>query len=117
MKRPGYCTLCDKPVFETVGDRLVNPLVPHDDAWRVNFLLSDETNADITFCGACVAMIDEEMNQIWEICLEAFDTEEKQRSGKTPEPVAEFLAHAHEQHLVKEVSRVRWAELKQAGVI
>ena len=115
MKRPGYCTLCEKPVFEFTGDSLVKPLMPLEDAWRVNFQLSDETNADITFCESCLATIPEETNRIWEICLESFDHEEKDRP--TNDQKREFLAHIHEQHLVKELSRVRWTELKQAGVI
>ena len=124
MKRPGYCTLCEKPVFKTIGDRLVRPLTPHDDAWRVNFELSDETNSDLTFCEACLPTIPAEMNRIWEICLDSFEDEElaayergEIRTDRQQEAVNEFLVHINEQHLVKELSRVRWSELKADGVI
>ncbi len=106
MKRPGYCTLCEKPVFEFTGDK---PSRPHDDAWRVNFLLSDDTSADITFCAGCLEVLPEETGRVWEICLDAFDNDEKDRP--TNDQKSGFLVHIHEQHLVRELSRVRWTEL------
>ena len=104
MKKTGHCTFCEKLVFDFTPS-----LKPLDDAWRVDFLLSDDTLASITFCADCLGVIPENLARIWEICLERFDFEEGQRSGKAPPEVEKFLAHIHEQHLVEEVSRTPWS--------
>ena len=108
MKRPGYCTLCEKPVFEFRQEKPIHPL---DKAWRVDFLLSDDTIASITFCETCLDSLPESQGKIWEIALERYDYEERQRPGRASPEVDAFLAHVHEQHLVREVDRVRWTDL------
>lgn len=95
MKQPGHCTLCEKKVL--------NPVL--EDAWRVNFLLSDDTVCDITFCEDCLAEIPASLTRIWTICLERFDYEEEGRAKPND------LTHVHGMHLVKEMSRTRWTEL------
>lgn len=106
MKRPGYCTLCEEPVFKFDGGR---PSFPLETAWRVNFLLTDDTSADITFCDDCLTDITENMDKIWEICLERFDFEERDRPP-SPEKDA-IIAHLKDQHLVREQARTRWDTL------
>lgn len=80
-------------------------------AWRVEFLLSDDTSADITFCNDCLGAIAENMEKIWESCLDRFDYEETQRPGKTPEAVAAHISHLKEHRLVHEIKRMRWDSL------
>ena len=104
MKRPGHCTLCDAPVFEMVNDR---PTIPTEDAWRVNFLLSDDTNADITFCEKCLSNLQNKLDKVWEICLERFDYEERTQKEPSPERDA-LLAHLKELHIVQIQSETRW---------
>lgn len=108
MKRPGYCTLCEKPVFEFRKERPVRPL---KEAWRVEMLLSDDSTADMTFCEFCLDNISGNLEKIWEICLAAYDHDEEKRNGDSPEGVAAFLEHARKQHLVHEVGRARWGSL------
>lgn len=107
MKRPGYCTLCEKPVFTFQGGKPTPP--PLEDAWRVEMLLSDDTTADIAFCEPCLENISENMEKIWEICLAAYD--EEKRDGEISDGAADFLKHARKQSLVREVSRTRWSDL------
>ena len=106
MKKPGYCTLCEAPVFEFSGDR---PTIPTENAWRVNFLLTDDTSADITFCDDCLADINGNLERIWEICLERFDFEERDRPP-SPEKDA-IISHLKDQSLVREQARTRWDAL------
>ena len=105
MKRPGYCTLCEKQVFD------FSPVLkPLEIAWRVSFLMTDDTSADITFCDECLNILPENLEKIWEICLERFDYEEKQRGTPSPEADA-MISHLKDQHLVHEQTRIRWDSL------
>ena len=104
MKRPGYCTLCEEPVFKFAEGK---PFFPLEMAWRVDFLLSDKTIASITFCEECLKNLSENLERVWEICLERFDYEEKQRQKPSPEADA-MIAHLKEQHLVRIQSETRW---------
>lgn len=106
MKRPGHCTLCEKQIFESV-----DPPIPNSDAWRVRFLLSDETFADITFCEKCLPRLSRNKKKIWGIVMERFDYDETKRDKPAKPEVEKMLGHIREQHLVKELSRARWSEL------
>lgn len=84
--------------------------MPFDGAWRVDFLLSDDTTASITFCEGCLDVLDRNLKKIWQICLERFRYEEEKR-GISPQGDAQ-LDYLKEQHLVREQGRTRWSELK-----
>jgi hypothetical protein len=107
VKRPGHCTLCEEPVFKFDGEK---PSFPLESAWRVNFLLTDDTSADITFCEECLMGLSENLEKVWEICLERFDYEERHRDEPSPEADA-VIAHLKEQHLVRIQSETRWDAL------
>lgn len=102
MKQPGHCTLCDKPVFD------MTTVVPLPDAWRIRFLLSDETTADITFCASCLPDIPSSHELIWSKVLERFDYEETQRVEEPSEAVTEFLSHIKTVSIEGEVGRMLW---------
>lgn len=104
MKQPGHCTLCEKPVFD-----LSDKPVPLPDAWRVRFLLSDETTADITFCASCLSDIPDSHDLIWSRVLERFDFEESRRKEKPSEAVVEFLDHIKTVSIDHEVGRMLWS--------
>lgn len=106
MKQPGHCTLCDKPVFQISDGKITHPL---PDAWRVRFLLSDETTADMTFCVDCLPDIPESHELIWIKVLERFDFEESQRTEKPSEALAEFLSHIKTVSINREVGRMLWS--------
>lgn len=100
MKRPGHCTLCEEPVFDAAK--------PRPDAWRVRFLLSDETTADITFCTKCLPAIPDSHGEIWAKVLERFDFEESHRTEEPSEAVTEFLIHIKTVSIEEEVGRMKW---------
>lgn len=107
MKRPGYCTLCENPVFQVVENRIGPPL---SNAWRVTFLLSDETMADMTFCSTCLPDIESAHGMIWEKVLERFDYDETQRVGEPSPSVIEFLEHIKTVSIRCETARILFSE-------
>lgn len=120
MKRPGHCTLCDEPVREIVkkhtkGKKKGEPVQLGgwlDNAWRVSFLLSDNSIADMTFCGECVESTKNLYSEIWERVKERFLWEEEvlevQRTPVQQAAVEKTLNHILEQSIEKEVGRRMW---------
>lgn len=81
MKRPGHCTLCETPVREIVSKHTKGKLKGEpiqfgpwkENAWRVTYLMSDGSTADITFCGE---HLDGDFEEIRKIYTERFLWEE-----------------------------------------
>lgn len=89
-KITGCCTLCDKEVFEVItrwprdeNRQIQHPYVgeprrlgvAHEDAWRLQFLLSGGSTMDLTFCGRCADEVESNMPEIWRRCLGALGYE------------------------------------------
>ena len=93
VKWNGCCVLCDKEVFE-IETRYVEAFVgpgsvflgrpkdigkPLTVARRLTFRLSDNTDADITFCEDCATGAADRLPEIWGRCLGAFRFENEHR--------------------------------------
>ena len=79
MKRLGCCLRCDRECYEVLGTHQDGPLAGHPDRLgpmlphgvQVGFLLSDGTEADVTFCRDCAAALRPgDYQEVWEQCLD-----------------------------------------------
>ena len=123
MKRPGHCTLCESPVREIVSKHTKGKLKGEviqfgpwlENAWRLTYLMSDGSTADITFCEE---HLDGDFEEIRKVYTERFLWEEDKeiRALKgNPERTA-VQQHAVEKELdrvlnlkiEKEVGRRMW---------
>ncbi len=123
MKRPGCCTLCEIPVREVVSKHTTGKLKGEaiqfgpwlENAWRVTYLMSDGSTADITFCEG---HLDGDCEEIRKSYTERFLWEEENRSLICPAapPRTAVQQHAVEKELdrvlnlkiEKEVGRRMW---------
>lgn len=121
MKRPGHCTLCDEPVREIVrkhtkGKKKGEPVQLGkwlDNAYRVSFLLSDGSVADMTFCKACLDNgMDNLHTEIWGRVKERFLWEEEnlevERTPLQQAAVEKELNRILSLSIEKEVGRKMW---------
>lgn len=132
VKWKGCCTLCDKEVFESktrfveasVGSdsvflgRLKTVDHPFANARRITFVLSDGTEADITFCEDCAVGASGRLSEIWLRCFEAFQFENNHRSefgfDNKPELIKraeEFIERLSEITIVSITRNVSWQSL------
>lgn len=117
MKRPGHCTLCETPVREIVAKHTTGPLKGEpsqlgewkDNAYRVSYLLSDGSIADITFCENC---LDGDFGEIWAAVKDRFMWEEEfmapQRTPKQQEAVDRELNRVLTLKIEKKVGQAIW---------
>lgn len=69
-KRPGCCTRCETPVYEIADNGAVGRMT--DRGTQVEFLLSDGTECDVTFCNDCAAGLAlEDFGPMWDAVLAA----------------------------------------------
>ena len=77
-KKLGCCLGCDRECFEVLGTHPDGPLEGHPNRLgpmrphgvQVGFLLSDGTEADVTFCRTCAAALTPaDYPAVWEACL------------------------------------------------
>ena len=69
-KRPGCCTRCETPVYEIGPNGAVGRMT--DLGTQVEFLLSDGTECDVTFCTTCAAALSPgDFGAVWDAVLDA----------------------------------------------
>ena len=116
MKRPGCCTLCEKPGREVVSKHTKGKLKGEtiqfgpwmDNAWRVTYLMSDGSTADMTFCEE---HLDGDFEEIRKIYTDRFLWEEDPEIRALKGNPART---AVQQHAVeKELDRVLNLKIKQ----
>ncbi len=117
MKRPGCCTLCETPVREIVSKHTKGKLKGEaiqfgpweENAWRVTYLLSDDSTADITFCHD---HLDGNYDEIWKTCTDRFLWEEQnfllERTAVQQNRVEKELDRIFALKIEKEVGRRMW---------
>lgn len=123
MKRPGCCTLCETPVREVVSKHTKGKLKGEaiefgpwmENAWRVTYLMSDGSTADITFCPEC---FDGDFEEIQKKYTERFLWEEDkeirvlkgnpERTAMQQYAVEKELDRVLSLNIEKEVGRRMW---------
>ncbi len=109
MKRPGCCTLCETPVREIVSKHTKGKLKGEpkelgpwlENAWRLTYLMSDDSTADITFCDE---HLQGDFDEIRKSYTDRFLWEEENRALVCPSAPSRT---AVQQHAVeKELDRV-----------
>lgn len=121
MKRPGHCTLCNEPVREIVSKHTEGPRKGDpkqlgkwfDNGYRVTFLLSDGSIADITLCKECLdGGIENIFDEIWKAVEERFlweeDNLEVERTPFQQKQVEKELNRILSLKIEKEVGRRMW---------
>lgn len=77
-KKLGCCLACERECFEVLGTHEAGPLAGHPNrlgpmlphGLQIGFLLSDGSEADVTFCRDCADQLQPEDYQVaWEACL------------------------------------------------
>ena len=121
MKRPGCCTLCETPVREVVSKHTKGKLKGEAEqfgpwlmnAWRLTYLMSDGSTADITFCDE---HLEGDFDEIWQICKDRFLWEEENlvplkttpRTAVQQDKVEKELDRIFALKIEKEVGRRMW---------
>ena len=87
-KRPGCCTRCETPVYEIGRNGAVGRMT--DLGTQVEFLLSNGTECDVTFCTTCAAALSPgDFGAVWDAVLDATGRE---LAGRTPTERARLMA-------------------------
>jgi len=129
-KQAGHCTRCNKAVFDIISKystgllagRVQSVGAPHDDAVKVDMVMTDESRLSLTYCEDCAALLDvEDIRYAWIKVREGWtaeaDDEYRKALGLQPlnplqrENLDTWLALMADEALMGVVSQAHWTEV------